>query len=79
MTKPPVKFLDNPTSRTVVAVFEDDSKMVLTDISGDNYTNPPGWGMTRHQLANNKETLRIELHERTKTYRITANKQMKLT
>lgn len=40
-----VRFADDPNNRTVTVFFQDGSSLILNQISHDNYTNPPGYGV----------------------------------
>lgn len=64
-----MKFLDNPTSKTVIAVFSNNSSIIITDMSGDNYTNPPGYmkfNLTQQEI----NTIRVNLSDRINQFKM---------
>ena len=78
MNKLPYKYLDNPNSKTVTVVFEDNSTVILNSLSYDNYTNPPGYkvaNLTSYEVDNIRESMRLRIE----TFKNELRKQMNLT
>jgi hypothetical protein len=78
MNKLPYKYLDNPNSKTVTVVFEDNSTVILNSLSYDNYTNPPGYKV-KNPTPQEVDNIRKSMSVRVETYRSELRKQMNLT
>lgn len=68
----PIKFIDNPTSKTVTAVYDDGSTVIINAMSNNNYTNPPGY----MQQGADIELVRQGLRDRVIDYRVYLNAQL---
>lgn len=68
----PIKFLDNPTTKTVTAVYADDSVVIIQAMSYDNYTNPPGYMQPDADI----ELVKQGLRDRVANYRTYLNTQL---
>lgn len=68
----PYKFLDNPTSKTVTAVFNDGTSVIIQAMSYSNYSNPPGYMQPNADINLVKQGLR----DRVADYRIYLNTQL---
>jgi len=68
----PYKFLDNPVSKTVTAVFADNTQVIIQAMSYSNYTNPPGY----LQPNADENTVKQGLRDRVADYRTYLNTQL---
>lgn len=68
----PYKFLDNPTTKTVTAVLNDGTSVVILAMSYGNYSNPPGYMQPNADINTVKQGLR----DRVTNYRIYLNAQL---
>ncbi len=68
----PVKFIDSPIDKTVTAVMNDDTEIIILDMSNVNYTNPPGY----LDFTTDINVIRANLRARTTQYRVSLNAQL---
>lgn len=68
----PYKFLDNPTAKTVTAVYLDGTSIIIEAMSFNNYTNPPGYMQPNMDVDVVKQGLR----DRVANYRTYLNAQL---
>jgi hypothetical protein len=68
----PNKFIDNPNQKTVTAVYQDGSNIIIQAMSYDNYINPPGYLDPTADI----NTTRQLLQQRVADYRSNLNTQL---
>jgi|688.fasta_scaffold2411409_1 hypothetical protein len=68
----PVKYIDSPVNKTVTAVMNDNTEIIILDMSNANYTNPPGY----LDFTTDINIIKTNLAARTTQYRVSLNAQL---